>query len=119
RAGELGYRTIVGNELATSPASLWDSLMSGAIGAVLPLACAIPYAMITIWEAFRAREQEAGKDWQRRIMSANDVIHRFGVSGLKYAMDLNGYYGGPPRLPLVVPSTDAKRQIEASFRGLT
>jgi 4-hydroxy-2-oxoglutarate aldolase len=33
-------------------------------------------------------------------------------------MDLNGYYGGPPRLPLVVATTEARRDIEAAFRDL-
>jgi len=33
-------------------------------------------------------------------------------------MDLNGYYGGPPRLPLIVATPEAKREIEEAFRDL-
>jgi 4-hydroxy-2-oxoglutarate aldolase len=33
-------------------------------------------------------------------------------------MDVNAYYGGPPRLPLTVPSLEARREIEEAFRGL-
>jgi 4-hydroxy-2-oxoglutarate aldolase len=33
-------------------------------------------------------------------------------------MDLNGYYGGPPRLPLTTPTEAAKREIEEAFRDL-
>jgi 4-hydroxy-2-oxoglutarate aldolase len=33
-------------------------------------------------------------------------------------MDLNGYYGGPPRLPFVPVSADARREIEDAFRDL-
>jgi hypothetical protein len=33
-------------------------------------------------------------------------------------MDLNGYYGGPPRLPLCVPTPAAKKEIEEAFRDL-
>jgi len=33
-------------------------------------------------------------------------------------MDLNGYYGGPPRLPLTVPSAAAKKEIEEAFADL-
>jgi 4-hydroxy-2-oxoglutarate aldolase len=33
-------------------------------------------------------------------------------------MDLNGYYGGPPRLPLTPPTAEAKQEIEAAFRDL-
>ena len=42
----------------------------------------------------------------------------YGVPGLKHAMDLNGYYGGPPRLPFVPVSQDARREIEEAFRDL-
>jgi 4-hydroxy-2-oxoglutarate aldolase len=37
---------------------------------------------------------------------------------VKYAMDLNGYYGGSPRLPLTPPPADAKREIEEAFADL-
>ena len=30
-------------------------------------------------------------------------------------MDLAGYYGGPPRLPLTVPTAEAKKEIEEAF----
>jgi 4-hydroxy-2-oxoglutarate aldolase len=33
-------------------------------------------------------------------------------------MDLNGYYGGPCRLPLAPPSPEAKTEIEAAFQDL-
>ncbi len=89
------------------------------LGAVLAFANAAPYATIAIWEAFRTREAEAAEDWQNRIgHAAYLVTAKHGVPGLKYAMDLNGYYGGPPRLPLTVPSPEAKREIEAAFRDL-
>ena len=41
-----------------------------------------------------------------------------GIPAIKYAMDLNGYYGGPPRLPLSTASPEAKREIEDAFRDL-
>ncbi len=38
-------------------------------------------------------------DWQNRIgRAAALVTTKYGIPGLKHAMDLNGYYGGPPRL---------------------
>ncbi|HBY59894.1 MAG TPA: dihydrodipicolinate synthase family protein [Solibacterales bacterium] len=109
-----GFQVLVG-----SAPTLWPSLLVGAVGAVLAFANAAPYATIAIWEAFRTREAEAAEDWQNRIgHAAYLVTAKHGVPGLKYAMDLNGYYGGPPRLPLTVPSPEAKREIEAAFRDL-
>ena len=98
---------------------LWESLRAGASGGVLPLSSAAPYATIALWEAFRTREEEAGLDWQARIAHpAECVTTAYGVAGLKHAMDLNGYYGGPPRLPSSVPPPEARQRIAEAFRDL-
>jgi 4-hydroxy-2-oxoglutarate aldolase len=103
--------------LARSATHLWPALQSGAVGAILDFAAAAPYACIAIWEAHRTREEEAGIDWQNRILRATELIgeYRYGVPGLKHAMDLNAFYGGPPRLPLIVPAAEARREIEEAF----
>jgi 4-hydroxy-2-oxoglutarate aldolase len=109
-----GFQVLVG-----SAPTLWPSLKLGATGAVLAYANAAPYSVITIWEAHRTRETEAGEDWQARITRAAELVTtQYGVPGLKHAMDLNGFYGGPPRLPLTVPSPEARLAIEEAFAGL-
>ncbi len=114
RAVKPGFQMLTG-----AAGILWEALQIGAAGAILALANPLPYACVTIWEAFRTREQEAGKDWQARIDPASRlVVTKYGIPGLKYAMDLNGYYGGPPRLPFVPPSSEAKAEIEQAFDGL-
>jgi 4-hydroxy-2-oxoglutarate aldolase len=106
-----GFQVLVG-----SAPTLWPSLQAGAVGAVLAFANAAPYATITIWEAHRTREAEAGKDWQARISRAAQLVTtKYGVPGLKHAMDLNGYYGGPPRLPLAPATPEVQREIAAAF----
>jgi 4-hydroxy-2-oxoglutarate aldolase len=98
---------------------LWNALRSGAAGAVLPFANAAPYATIALWEAYRTREEDAGLDWQARIAPPAELINtRYGVAGLKHAMDLNGYYGGPPRLPWTVPGPSVKREIQDALSDL-
>jgi 4-hydroxy-2-oxoglutarate aldolase len=105
--------------LAGSAPTLWPSLLMGASGAILAYANAAPYSAIAIWEAYRTREEAAGLDWQNRIgRAAALVTTKYGIPGLKYAMDLNGYYGGPPRLPLVAPTPEARKEIEEAFRDL-
>jgi len=109
-----GFQVMVG-----SAPTLWPSLLMGACGAILAYANAAPYSVIAIWEAYRTREEAAGLDWQNRIgRAATLVTSKYGVPGLKYAMDLNGYYGGPPRLPLTPVSDAAKHEIEEAFRDL-
>ena len=109
-----GFQVLVG-----SAPTLWPSLLMGASGAILAYANAAPYSVIAIWEAYRTREEAAGLDWQNRIgRPAALVTTKYGIPGLKYAMDLNGYYGGPPRLPLVPPTPEAKIEIEEAFKDL-
>jgi 4-hydroxy-2-oxoglutarate aldolase len=105
--------------LSGSAPTLWPCLTGGAVGAILAYANAAPYSTIAIWEAHRARDYETGQDWQNRIARAATLVTvKYGIPGLKYAMDLNGYYGGPPRLPLTVPSPEVKREIEEAFQDL-
>jgi 4-hydroxy-2-oxoglutarate aldolase len=114
RESRPGFQVTVG-----SAPTLWPSLLMGATGAILAFANAAPYACIAIWEAYRMREEEAGRDWQNRIARAAALVtSKHGIPGLKHAMDLNGYYGGPPRLPLSVPTPEARREIEEAFLDL-
>jgi len=105
--------------MKVKPHSGHSILGIGCSGGVLAFANAAPYACVTIWEAHRTREPEAAMDWQKRILRAAQLVTvKYGVPGLKYAMDLNGYYGGPPRLPLAPITPEAKKEIEQSFDGL-
>jgi len=114
RQKEVGFQALVG-----SAQKLHPSLDAGAVGAILAFANAAPYATLSIWEAHRTREFEAAMEWQNRIgRAAALVTTKYGVPGLKYAMDLAGYYGGPPRLPLTVPCPPAKKEIEEAFQDL-
>jgi 4-hydroxy-2-oxoglutarate aldolase len=109
-----GFQVLVGSAPTLAP-----SLAIGAVGAVLAYANAAPYSAISIYEAHRTRETAAALDWQNRIAPAAQLVTtKYGVPGLKYAMDLNGYYGGIPRLPLTPIGPEAKREIEKAFDGI-
>src|SRR5579863_4753451 len=105
--------------LAGTESQVWESLKAGANGAALAFASAAPYATIAIWESYRTREEEAGVDWQGRISHPSILVTEVhGAAGLKHAMDINGYYGGPPRLPFSPLHAEAKQEIEEAFRDL-
>ncbi len=102
-----------------SAPNLAASLRAGAVGAVLAYASAAPFSCLTIAEAILKREYDAAEDWQRRITEAATLVTvKYGIPGLKYAMDFNGYYGGPPRLPLIPISRSAQLEIETAFHNL-
>src|SRR5271168_149058 len=99
-----GFQVLTGSAPILAP-----SLAIGCAGAVLAFANAAPFATVSIWEAHRTREFAAAMDWQNRILHAAQLVTvKYGIPGLKYAMDLNGYYGGPPRLPLTVLKPEAQ-----------
>lgn len=109
-----GFQVLVGSAPTLAP-----SFAVGAVGAVLAYANAAPYSTIAIWEAHRQREFDAAMDWQQRIARAAVLVTtKYGIPGLKYAMDLNGYYGGPVRAPLTPVGPEAKTEIEAAFADL-
>jgi 4-hydroxy-2-oxoglutarate aldolase len=113
-AAKPGFQVLTG-----SAGVLAESLAAGCPGAILALANAVPYACISIYEAHRTREPEAALDWQNRIACASKLCAAtYGIPGLKYAMDLKGFYGGPTRLPLTVVTPEAQRELQAAFDGI-
>jgi 4-hydroxy-2-oxoglutarate aldolase len=40
------------------------------------------------------------------------VVGALGISGVKYACDFNGYYGGRPRAPLLPLNAEEKAEVE-------
>ena len=109
-----GFQVLVGSAPTLAP-----SFAVGAVGAILAFANAAPYATICIWEAHRTREPDAALDWQKRISRASQLVTtKYSIPGLKYAMDLMGYYGGPPRLPLIPACPHAKLEIDQAFADL-
>jgi 4-hydroxy-2-oxoglutarate aldolase len=87
--------------LAGSASFFLPALAVGAVGGVMALANLAPQQLIDLYDLFRAGEWDEAASMQRRLVSSNTAVTaRFGVSGLKAALDMVGYYGGPVRSPL-------------------
>jgi 4-hydroxy-2-oxoglutarate aldolase len=87
--------------LAGSAATLFPVLAAGCDGAILALAALVPEACVQMVRLVREGRVEEARALQRRLMPLGRAIGaQHGVSGLKAAMDLLGYAGGPPRPPL-------------------
>jgi len=108
RSKEVGYQVLVG-----SAHLLKESLDVGAVGAILAFACAAPTACYEIYAAWKEGDMALAQEKQQRIVEASlKVGGELGVPGIKYAMDLNGYYGGPSRLPFLPLSAEQKAEVE-------
>jgi 4-hydroxy-2-oxoglutarate aldolase len=90
------FRLIVG-----TASVLFSGLSSGAVGGILALANIAPDECIQIYNLMREKNYERALEIQNRMIPVNKAVTaKFGVAGLKAAMDLMGYFGGSPRLPL-------------------
>lgn len=108
-----GFQVLVG-----SSAKFHDCLRLGVVGGILAIANALPEPALAIYERFQASDIEGSAAAQREIVNAAGVAPKYGVQGLKYAMDLTGYYGGPARLPLLPIDEHQKVEIQVLFAGV-
>ncbi len=66
-----------------------------------------------IYAAWKEGDAELARLKQERITNAAQRVgSELGIPGMKYGMDLNGYYGGPARLPLLPLTADLKHEVE-------
>jgi len=108
RQKDAGFQIMIG-----SAQQLHKSLQAGATGASLPFADAAPGACFEIYAAFTDSDTRLTEQKQQRITkAAAHIVGELGIPGLKYAMDLNGYYGGNGRLPLLPLDAETKLEIE-------
>ncbi|MCI0490878.1 MAG: dihydrodipicolinate synthase family protein, partial [Blastocatellia bacterium] len=86
--------------LTGSGGILYPSLLMGACGAVLAVACVAPRACVELYEAALAGEHQKARELQNRIAPlSHTVTAGLGICGLKAAMEMAGYAGGGPRAP--------------------
>ena len=87
-----------------------------AVGATLSAADYWPQACI---EVYRLLEQGMDGEAERLCLrigkAAGEGASAYGVAGVKYAMDVAGFYGGEPRLPLLPLNEKQKERVRISF----
>jgi 4-hydroxy-2-oxoglutarate aldolase len=87
--------------LAGAASFFFAGLALGAVGGVLALANVAPQQAIDIQRLFEAGRWDEAAELQRRMIPVNAAVTaRFGIAGLKAALDMLGYHGGPVRSPL-------------------
>lgn len=92
---------------------LQPALAAGAGGAILAAACAVPRLCAAVFDSAGAGDHERARRLQRRLAPvARALTVGYGIGGLKFALDLLGYRGGPVREPLRAPDERARREIE-------
>lgn len=87
---------------AGSASFLLPALIMGATGGTLALANIMPNECVKLFDLFHAGGLDEARKLQLRLIPINNAVTaRWGVAGLKTALDLLGYYGGEPRKPVL------------------
>lgn len=98
--------------LAGSANFFFTALLMGAVGGVLSLADASPEPCCRLYDLGVAGKLEEGRELQFYLMKINQLVSgKFGVAGVKAAMDFRGFYGGPTRAPLAPLTADEKKKL--------
>jgi dihydrodipicolinate synthase/N-acetylneuraminate lyase len=114
RTKEVGFPVLCG-----STATLLGSLEAGAAGGITAFASCAPQACQEVYLAWKDRDFKLAAEKQQRIAAASQrIVGQLGMSGVKYACDFNGYYGGHTRAPLLPVTGAVKAEIEALLAGI-
>jgi len=95
------------------------ALLMGASGAILAVANAAPALCVELYREFERGHIEEARKIQEALVPLNRaVVPVYGIAGLKCSLDLQGYFGGLPRLPLLPVSDKGKAEIETLLKNL-
>ena len=114
RSKEVGFQLLCG-----SAQTLYPSLEAGATGGVLALASFAPQACCEVYTAWAEKDSGLAAEKQERIAKAGvEIAGKMGIPGVKYALDVNGYYGGRPRMPLLPLTGDEQRVVDELMQDI-
>ena len=109
-----GFAIFVGSAPVFFPA-----LCVGAVGGVLAVANVAPQECVQIQNLFNKGKFDEARALQGRLTPlAKAVTTKYGIGGLKVAMDMAGYFGGNPRPPLKRPGKEAEEELKRMFLRL-
>ncbi len=102
-----GFAVLTGN----GP-SLYAALKAGANGGILAVGCIAARLCAEIFDAVNAGDDQHAQALQAKLTPlANAVTVKYGIGGLKAALDMIGFYGGPVRRPLENSNDEARQEI--------
>jgi dihydrodipicolinate synthase/N-acetylneuraminate lyase len=105
--------------LAGSTAGVLEGLRAGAVGAMPAFAASAPQSCYEVLAAWKDGDEGLAEEKQARLRAvAERVEAELGVAGIKYGCDLNGYYGGLARLPMLPLSGAERSEVETLMQGM-
>ncbi|MDO4787454.1 MAG: dihydrodipicolinate synthase family protein, partial [Fretibacterium sp.] len=104
---------------AGSGSYLFATTLLGGRGGTLAVANVAPDLCAEMYALCRKGEIEPARKIQLSLLRLNAcVTARHGIGGMKAAMDLAGFYGGAPRLPIQPAGAEAVQEIRGELEKL-
>lgn len=104
---------------AGSGSYLLATLMLGGVGGTLAVANVVPDYCAEIQENFEKGDLEKARKMQLALLPLNAAVtSRFGIGGMKAAMDMVGFKGGLPRLPILPAGEETGKEIARILKEL-
>lgn len=99
--------------LVGTASMLFSGITSGATGGIAALANIAPNECVQIQKLIIDGNLKEALVLQQKMIPINKAVTaKFGVAGLKAAMDMLGYFGGDPRAPLSSLNGNDKKTLE-------
>ena len=109
------FKSSTGNDFsvfAGTASILYPGLCVGADGGILALANIAPNQCGDVYEYYNQGDHDSARSLQAKLVEANRAVtSKFGVAGLKAAMDMIGLYGGDPRKPMLPLANENKKVL--------
>lgn len=100
---------------AGSGSYLFATTVLGGKGGTLAVANVAPDYCVEVHEAAKKGDYDKGRKMQLDLLALNAAVTaRFGIGGMKAAMEIAGFIGGAPRLP-IQPASEETRTV---IRGM-
>lgn len=120
-AGIAGYLEVCSDDfdiLSGSMNTLFIGMTLGACGGVISLANGFPEPCCELYSKFMEGDIAGARKMHSMLFKLNGAVSgSSGVAGVKYAMELGGYFGGQPRLPLLPLKQSDKDRIKSAAEG--
>ena len=112
RTKSVGFQVLAGDTQA-----ILEFLRVGAVGAAPAFAACAPQACYEVFAAWKDDDQPLAEEKQARLHESARLAEATPGS-LKFACDLNGYFGGLPRLPQLPPTGSQRAALEQRMKQL-
>lgn len=91
---------------------LLPTLALGGVGGTLAVANVVPDYCVAIYKLYKDGQMDKAKKLQLGLLELNAAVTtRYGIGGMKAAMEVVGFHGGSPRRPILPATEDVRRKI--------